>query len=352
MARGLIQRPAGESQKEYESIESFPFKAKHMLETAPRRIADLWQRLQDVVLAGPVASEVPAAKAVRAPKKMPQRATEVGEAPKEVNEPAKKVLDVLGAYCRAMISEDTSLTPASREHAHSRSVRNPQRLVADRFVPFRRTPRGGVGICRCRGLSSLDLDFAPQEAPTIRRSVCGDGLARLGAIPIRKPRRDLVAAAAGYNDHRIGDADPISGRAAPKGGVDSRLAGVRRRWSRQWWAITQWRSDYAARISIFWPVPAWSSYWEFDLFLGLWKCAIKSARDFADPNNVQDKLDFLIYSWMDCAALVFERKQVTRSTGKGPDATQWTELVKRLAAVLEEASVENQITTRSRGSGS
>lgn len=61
MTQGLISRLDDENPEGQELVHGYPFHAARMLEAAPRRVADLWQRLQDVALEGPVKSTAPAA---------------------------------------------------------------------------------------------------------------------------------------------------------------------------------------------------------------------------------------------------------------------------------------------------
>ncbi len=101
-------------------------------------------------------------------------------------------------------------------------------------------------------------------------------------------------------------------------------------------------------MAIYWPVPPWLSFWEFDLFLGLWNVSVELAKGFAEPatppgpgGSHHDKVEYLIYSWINCAMLALERKPVPRPSGASQDDVQWTALVARLGRVLEKATAES-----------
>jgi hypothetical protein len=276
-------------------IDTSPYQGKFILATAPRRVADLWQRLQEV------ASPTPKTSGASSPKAPKRRQTE--------NRPGR-VLEVIGSYCRDLISEDTSLTPEGRQQAlQALSVNSdgtweidPSTFLvlpvvdpgpAEWIPPITpgNVPRQYIEVAESTGWKiwalprSADIE-ATMALPPLEKSTASALMLFL----------DLTALGTDY-------------------GPRPRTRMMRRPRPGYWWALTQWRTDYAARTHIAWPAPVWASFWKYDLFLGLWNATIKSARK--DPSALKkpyDKLRFLLYAWIDCSAAVLELKAPAQLT--------------------------------------
>ncbi len=247
---------------------------------------------------------------------------------------------MIGSYCRGMISEDTSLTPAGRERALraiSESASGGSRIDSGAFSA-QPTVAPGFGYGFKSGLANparLFVEVFPATGWKMRaRLLSGETNG-----PEAMPSLETATAASVMLIQSLAALSPDDGLA-------SRLVSVRRRDSEQWWAWSHWRLDYAARVALYWPVPYWSSFREFDLFLGLWSAAIEAAKTFKEPKPVRagavaDRLDFLIYSWLNCAALVMEGKQESALTTTGAGAVRWYPLVQRLGKLLERVSASS-----------
>ena len=73
---------------------------------------------------------------------------------------------------------------------------------------------------------------------------------------------------------------------------------------RKRWAMTEWRVDYWQRPVITWPTPIWSTFWEYDLFLGHWNATLAEYSSRTANNDAERRLDYLVFTWMDAATAV------------------------------------------------
>ncbi len=119
MTPGLIPQPGDVKPKAKQLDDSGPFvfEATHFLEAVPRRIADLWQRLQEVAREKPVKTKAIVVKAAELAEAEAKDAKQTSENARLFHERANEVTGVICAYCRGLISEDTSLSPGDRDQA-------------------------------------------------------------------------------------------------------------------------------------------------------------------------------------------------------------------------------------------
>jgi hypothetical protein len=321
-------------------VNDCPYQGKFLLGAAPRRVADLWQRLQEVALPEPTTNGA-------------DQPASSGEAATQAR--SARVQGVLGLYCRGLIAEDTTFTPAARQAALRALSENMDRTWEIDTRAFLVMPVVGPSLSEQIASVSLSTgELARQYVETHKakgwkiwaQSQPGQvaaTTARRGstASPARRPQSQpgQVAATTALPPLEMATAAAVmllQDLTALGTGSDSarrlHLIGP------PWWALTQWRIDHARRTHLVWPAPRWASFWEYDLFLGLWDAATRSI-----PKKVEEKLEFLLYSWIDCSASVVERKAPVHLIAKSPDEKQWGALVKRLDALLKKGTDDTSV---------
>jgi hypothetical protein len=105
----------------------------------------------------------------------------------------------------------------------------------------------------------------------------------------------------------------------------------------EWWALTEWRLDYATRTFVPWPTPPWPSLWEYDLFLGLWNAAVARSAEIGGDGDA--RLRYLLYCWLEASTAVLEQEP-SAPPAQPPDSNRWEALIDRLESLLLRATAD------------
>ena len=98
------------------------------------------------------------------------------------------------------------------------------------------------------------------------------------------------------------------------------------------WAVTEWVSGSGGRVKLAWPTPPWRTFWEYDLFLGIWnKYLDKITVTNETPNYAA--LEQLVFGWLDSATAVLAWKSPVGIPGSLP--LDWQNLVNQLEDMIE-----------------
>jgi hypothetical protein len=101
------------------------------------------------------------------------------------------------------------------------------------------------------------------------------------------------------------------------------------------WAVTIWQIDDAHQTPLPWPLPGWSTFFEHDLFLSIWKEYLKLGEP--KPNLPDAKaLELLLFGWIDAATSVL-RLDGPVGLPHGTLQPPWEGLIKRLEGLYDQA---------------
>jgi hypothetical protein len=291
------------------------YAARALFRVAPRRVADLWLGLEQVLRAASDPSDPGAGPARQ----------------------SSALLALMSRYVRSSVAEDGRLNAENRQALQNaiglgedgeglldyENLQAEPRVKEGFSVEFD-LPWGGAADGR--GESSEGPGRGEPAGPAMvvrgRRAVGWalrldpGGQQREGA-PLPRLEEPTTAACMLYHD--------LLGL-GPTGFRRKRSILWRRPDLKQW-AATEWRIDDLRTVEVTWLVPGLSTFWEFDLFLGLWNETLTRIRDPELPPEGQ--LERFLYGWLDTSAAVLGWKPmlgfVTTSEG-----LNWKPLVLRL----------------------
>ena len=271
------------------------YTAIDFLKTTPRRVADMWFSLHNV-------------------------------SNREV-----RLEDVLAELFQKAVSEDGTLAYADRQtllRAVSLDTSGKWKLNS---LAYEEEPRVGPGVTLA---AAEDRPEQYDEGRPVFQFSPGEGWSLW-------PKGKRVSPAGEEEVHSVAPAVEVATASAlmlvqdvlifnPHGSWNSRplLQGhpLRKRW-----AMTEWRVDYWQRPVITWPTPIWSTFWEYDLFLGHWNATLAEYSSRTANNDAERRLDYLVFTWMDAATAVLLGEEPIGTRRQGSSLSMpWGELVERL----------------------
>jgi hypothetical protein len=319
-----------DNRQKMDLIPSDGYRGRALLQTSPRRAVDLWLALSSLIGEG----TGPAGAA--------------GDKAESAAADYYEVVRALGRHAKDLIFEDSRLLASSRRLMEGTIVPRPDGMPSVDPETFTIEPLIGpelafvtpAGARRSQSAAGSADEKAEPEVRRLQQMVrVGPSWGwsvrpadRVKNLPDRPPalEEETAAALMVYQDLCAIGPDPDA-EFRPLLPYTPTAAGPTARHS--WWALTEWRADNTLPLAVYWPLPPWPTFWEYDMFLVEWNKAVKFLRgDSAQP---KERFERLLFHWIDAATAMLRWESPLAK----PDARDldWDALVERIAGLHDKS---------------